>query len=213
VSAVYLYAVTARRSAAPGDLRVLSADGISGVYEPAPDHEPLVTEDALWAHEAVVEALWEEGPVLPARFGTVLPSVERLRAELEERRAEFAEALAFVRDRVELGVRAAWPERRFESGAPESGRAYLARKLELQQAAADAAAYLHEPLARIAVADTVEIHHAPCLTLVGAYLVERADVVRFRNEAGRLAKTLEGVRLACTGPWPPYSFAERPSAS
>jgi Gas vesicle synthesis protein GvpL/GvpF len=154
-----------------------------------------------------------EGPVLPARFGTVLPSIDRLRAELEERGEELAEALEFVRGRVELGVRAAWPESTVADEAPESGRAYLTRKLEQQRAAADAAAALHEPLAGIAVANTVEIEHEPCLALVGSYLVERDDVARFRDEVDRLANSLDGIRLACTGPWPPYTFADRRSAA
>jgi Gas vesicle synthesis protein GvpL/GvpF len=38
-------------------------------------------------------------------------------------------------------------------------------------------------------------------------------VASFRSEANRLARTLDGVTLACTGPWPPYSFTgeEEPS--
>lgn len=212
MSAVYLYAVTDGLTPVPEGVRALPVDGIAGVYGPVPGEQLQPTEETLWAHEAVVETLLAEGPVLPARFGTVLPSVERLRAELDDRREEFAAALEFVRGRVELGVRAVWPERTVAGDVPKSGRAYLAQKLGQHQSAADAAASLHEPLARIAVADTVEIEHEPCLALVGSYLVERDDVGRFRDEADRLAKRLEGIRLACTGPWPPYTFADQRSA-
>jgi hypothetical protein len=209
LSAVYLYGITDSTRAVPDGVRLLAVDGVAGVYRPAPEEEERPTEDALWGHEEVVEALMEDGAVLPARFGTVVPSLERLRDELESRRAEFLAALDRVRGCVELGVRAAWPERTFESTGAEPGRTYLARKLDEQQAGNEAVAELHEPLARLAVDSTVEISPTPYLGLVGSYLVERDAVSRFREEAERLAKDLDGLRLACTGPWPPYSFAER----
>ena len=209
MSAVYLYGITDGHQAPPDGVRVLAVDRVAGVYRPAPEENARPTEDALWGHEEVVEALMENGAVLPARFGTVLPSLDRLRAELEGRGAEFAAALDRVRGRVELGVRAAWPEHTSGGEDPESGRAYIARKFDEQQAANAAASRLHEPLARLAVDSTVEVSHAPCLSLVASYLVEHDAVSRFRDEAERLAAELEGIRLACTGPWPPYTFAER----
>ena len=92
-----------------------------------------------------------------------------------------------------------------QSPAP-SGREYLARKLEEEQAATAATKTLHEPLDRLAVDSTVRVEHSPCLALVASYLVDRADVSAFRDEAERLAGALDGVTLACTGPWPPYNF-------
>jgi hypothetical protein len=207
VSAVYLYAITDNRPARlPEELELLTVNGIVGVYGSKTEEELQVTEANLWAHEAVVESLMEEGAVLPARFGTVLESVDRLGDELMSRQEEFARALDLVRGRVELGVRAAWPQRTVVDVPAESGRGYLARKLEQQRAAADATSSVHEPLARLAVDSTVRVLQTPCLTLIGSYLVDRGDVKRFRDEAKRLARALGEVRLACTGPWPPYSF-------
>lgn len=206
MTAVYLYGITDRPAPVSEGLRAVELDSLAAVYAPAPIEEQPPTADALWAHEAVVERLLEAGPVLPARFGTVLADPERLQDELERRKQEFRTALDFVRDRVELGVRAAWPERRPEPRTDQSGAAYLARKLSERQAAALAAGELHEPLAKLAVSSAVEIDHSPCLTLAGSYLVERDDVARFRAEAERLAVELPAVHLACTGPWPPYTF-------
>lgn len=210
MSAVYLYAITDNRpQRLPEEIDVLTVDGIVGVYGSKADEELQATEANLWAHEAVVESLMEEGAVLPARFGTVLQSVDRLRDELMSRQEEFALALDRVRGRVELGVRAAWPQRVLVDMPAESGRGYLARKLEQQRAAADATSSVHEPLALIAVDSTVRVLQIPCLTLVGSYLVDRGDVERFRAEAERLAGALAGAQLACTGPWPPYSFTSQ----
>jgi Gas vesicle synthesis protein GvpL/GvpF len=215
VSAVYLYAITdnGRAGQVPEGLHFLPVDGIGGVYGSAPEGELRATEANLWEHEAVVEALMHDGTVLPARFGTVLESIDRLRDELVGRQDEFARALDRVRGRVELGVRAVWPERA-EVGTPgDSGRVYLARKLGEQRAAADATSSVHEPLARLAVASTLRVEHSPCLTVIGSYLVDRGEVASFRSEADRLAWTLDGVTLACTGPWPPYNFTDEEERS
>jgi hypothetical protein len=213
MSAVYLYGVTDRGTAVPDGAQILAVDGIAAVYRPAGDQSPRPTEDALWAHEAVVEQLLEAGPVLPARFGTLVASSERLRIELENRRDEFRRALDFVRGRVEIGVRAAWPEQKFEDTRGESGRAYLARKREEHEATAAATAAVHEALAQIAVASTLDVRREPCLTLAASYLVERGDIDRFREQAEGLANDIDGVVLACTGPWPPYSFASPPEGA
>jgi hypothetical protein len=207
VNAVYLYGITdGVRKQLPEGLGLVAVDGIAGVYGSPPEGEMKATEDDLWAHEAIVEALMEDGAVLPARFGTVLESVDRLRDELLSRHQEFASALDRVRGRVELGVRAAWPERAPAATPAESSRAYLERKLGEQHAATDATSTVHEPLARLAVDSTLRVEHTPYLTVIGSYLVDRGEVGRFRTEADRLARELDGVKLVCTGPWPPYSF-------
>ena len=204
MSSTYLYGVTERRPRLPDGLHALEVGPLVGVHGPNAAVDP--TPEALWAHEAVVEQLLDAGPVLPARFGTVL-SEDELRDELERRAEEFSSALELVRDRVELGVRASWLDRVFDRRSEESGSAYLDRKLRERQAAEDAAADLHEPLAHLAVRSVVQVEPSPCLTLVGSYLVEREEVERFRAEAERLGAELDGVVLVCTGPWPPYSFA------
>ena len=41
-----------------------------------------------------------------------------------------------------------------------------------------------------------------------AYLVDRELVEDFTASLRRLDQQLRDVELVCTGPWPPYSFAE-----
>src|SRR5205807_2635684 len=69
---------------------------------------------SLWDHEAVVEAVMQDGAVLPMRFGSVVDDVE---AFLASRRASLVAALSRVRGAVELGVRPAADDR----DAPSSG--------------------------------------------------------------------------------------------
>ncbi|MDQ6749438.1 MAG: GvpL/GvpF family gas vesicle protein, partial [Actinomycetota bacterium] len=112
---VYVYAVTEPRRHPPsvpgldGDpLRAVSAGELTAVVSDRDEAQLDVTEDALWAHERVVESLLDEGAVLPMRFGSVLPDDAAVQAMFSQRGEEFADGLQRVRGAVELGVRAAW---------------------------------------------------------------------------------------------------------
>jgi hypothetical protein len=174
------------------------------------DHAPSEpAPDALWTHERVVERMMLDRAVLPMRFGTVMAGDDALRAVLEERHDELVAALAYVRGRVELGVRAvavgngaAVPE-----APPASGRDYLHVKLGRSRTA-DA---VHEPLARIAVDVRRQPNRGADEVLRAAYLVAREDVPRFRSVVDRIAATRTDVAVLCTGPWPPYAFTTAPA--
>ena len=219
---IYLYAITDRPCASLDGLRghedapvrLLAHDAIAAVYS---SHDWLVlepSEDALWRHEAVVEALTGEGAVLPLRFGAVVADEAALADELARRSAEFERSLERVRGRVELGLRVLWPEPPAAAGVREArlagdgaGRAYLLRRLEQERRNAELADRVHEPLARLAVASERRMRAAPRPLLSAAYLVERASVPRFQERVAQLRSEHAELTVACTGPWPPYSFA------
>jgi hypothetical protein len=77
------------------------------------DSEPLRRnmEDPHWLaekvcrHEAVVEAMMARGPVLPMKFCTIFRSPDAVRRMLREHAGRFQEALEFVRDKEEWGVK------------------------------------------------------------------------------------------------------------
>ena len=199
---IWVYAVCDRPDEPPQAPLEAVRDGdllaVFCAHDHAPDARAL---DALWAHEQVVEELMAERTVLPMRFGTTLPDAGALREAIAERHEALAERLDFVRDRVELGVRAIGTTPA-ETPAPDaSGREYLLAKLGTEQAATA----LHEPLAAPAVASSRraggdgELLHA-------TYLVHRDDVAPFLGTVERLNAEHPGVSVLCTGPWPPYSF-------
>jgi hypothetical protein len=172
--------------------------------------------DALWAHERVVERLMADRSVLPLRFGTKLPDAEAVRATLAARQDEFVSVLDQVRGRVELGVRAMTSR---SNGAPaavvaprapvavtRSGREYLLEKLAHGHRSEREAAALHEPLSALSVATRRGRVQSDDELLRAAYLVERANIGRFRAAVQRLQQQHADVALLCTGPWPPYSF-------
>jgi Gas vesicle synthesis protein GvpL/GvpF len=194
--------------------------------------------DAAWleqkirAHEQVLESVLERVSVVPCRFCTVYRTESDLRRFLAERGDALAEALADVRGRVELGVKAFVDRERFAAGEEtlgeprsrlakaEGGRAYLeARRLErrvneeLARLGAELAGQLHTRLLAAAEDGVLLDLQSPELSgrdeemfFNAAYLVE--DRERFERELGALADEhrARGVELELTGPWPPYNF-------
>jgi hypothetical protein len=144
----------------------------------APAEPQEATADTLWHHEELIEQLMEGRTLLPIRFGTLLADEEAAAAAVAERRDELAAALERVRGAVELGVRV-----RGEGDA--SG--------------------VHEAVAALA-RDSV-VRAGPDL-LRAAYLVDRDRVEPFVALVRRLQDEHPSLAILCTGPWPPYSFAQ-----
>lgn len=63
------------------------------------------TGDELWRHEEVVEALMSDRAVVPLRFGTLLPSPQRVSDLLGRANGALVRDLERVRGQVEIGVR------------------------------------------------------------------------------------------------------------
>ena len=184
-------------------------------------------------HEAVVEAAMAAGPVFPARFATLyarLGSLTGFMAEHEDAistylgqvagQQEWALTLtAALGDPVELAAIAAelWPE----WADLKPGLRYLRlrrdRPVLLAAARERAAAAMpaliaplaphltaHRPLPRAAIQPEhhVEAHALLARTGQGAILQGAVQALAAAHATGPL-------RIAITGPWPPYSF--RPS--
>jgi hypothetical protein len=207
---IELYAITAH----PGPplpelapLREVPAGALAAICAPAEARE--ITPEALWRHEQVVEALMEDRDLLPVRFGTRLDDDAAAARSVAERHAELERALERVKGAVELSVRAVLAEPG-EEHAPEaaSGADYLRLKRRASAAHDTVATAIHAPLAALARAN-VERTPRPPEALRAAYLVDRGAVGTFARHVARLDERHPELRLLCTGPWPPYSFAER----
>jgi Gas vesicle synthesis protein GvpL/GvpF len=219
---IYAYGLgEAGATVAPADVRglggarlhTLEVGGLAAVHSRHRTLRPRPTRAAMWAHERVVEAMMERGPMLPLRFGTMLDGPDRLRAELEARGPELLDALQRVVGCVELGVRVlaepAAERAPVADGERASGRAYVEARLREHRRAERLRGEVHAPLAELARASRRKGLAAAPTLLSAAYLVERARETEFRARAAALGRALEGARLVCTGPWPPYSFVGR----
>jgi hypothetical protein len=216
---VYLYAIADADAAPPATGGI---DGAPVSLETVEDLGAVVSvlarqpspesEQAVLDHARVVEAVARESAaVLPARFGRSYDDAEELRRAVEARAGELRESLERVRDCVEVGLRVLAPEQAVtadaSSPAPaESGRDYMRARLAAVHDAEALADEVHLPLAGLARASTRSIA-TPRLLLTAAYLVPRASLPAFRARVEELQRSRPGVSLACTGPWPPYSFA------
>jgi hypothetical protein len=193
-------------------------DARQGVCAIVSEHEepPMAADpEDLWAHEAVVEAAMEDGPVLPMRVGSLVGDDRELVTVLRARRAAFQRTLARVEGAVELGVRAVLAPQQEGSGdaRPDSGNrpagpgtAYMLSRLEHCRSGKRLALAIHEPLAALARAATWQLGSGGTRRLIAAYLVDRGRIEAFRARVGELEQR-HGTPIVCTGPWPPYSFA------
>jgi hypothetical protein len=226
---IHVYAVTDATSL-DADLRGLEAHPVElvavgelGVAVTRHDTSAVgPSTEAILAHAGVCDALQQAGcSVLPVRFGARYGDESALRTAVAERDAAFAEALAHVRGRVEIGVRAAGAVAEADEPTPApaqpaatTGAAYLQRRSaeerrrEADRAAAQAVAdELHAFLRRGAVDAHLQVEATPGLVLSAAYLVPAGEVDRFTARVAELSQTRTDVQLLCTGPWPPYHFA------
>jgi hypothetical protein len=196
---IELYAITDDPAPPNPPLRAVNADGLTALCAPARQRE--MTAEVLWEHEAVVESLMEERDLLPMRFGTLVEDDEAAIRALVERREELRKGLDRVRGAVELAVRAEASSPGDLAPTGTSGAEYIRAKAHRTEAAR----LLHEPLAFLARESVIQA--GPEL-LRAAYLVDREAVDGFVGLVRRLQETHDGLRILCTGPWPPYSFAQ-----
>jgi hypothetical protein len=220
---IWVYAICERPDMPPPRRRGIAQAPLDGVREGdllavisrhahAPGDPAL---DTLWVHERVVERIMLDRAVLPMRFGSRLPDEAALRHVLATRQDEFLATLARVRGRVEVGVRAMQPggasqatdgPSTLPARVATTGREYLEAKLRNGRLVEHEATALHEPLAKLAVEVNRQPARAPDELLRASYLINNADLARFRATVERLQRSHPDVAILCTGPWPPYSF-------
>jgi hypothetical protein len=216
---IWLYGICDRPDLPPPRRRGLAQaplDGVRGGQLLAvvsrhvhPPGEPAL--DALWVHERVVERMMADRAVLPMRFGTKLPDDEAVQDVLTARQAEFLATLDRVRGRIEVGVRAMQPHGAEPlpepvAGLAMTGREYVEAKLRNGRRAEREITAVHEPLATLAVEVRRRRTETPEEVLRASYLIETANLARFRSTVERLQRAHHELAILCTGPWPPYSF-------
>ena len=191
-----------------GRLRTVSEGQLVAVVSEHSGPPPEPTAAALADFERTVRALMDRVPILPAQFGSVLEAEADVRDFLRRRGEDLLARLERVRGAVEIGLRASWRHRgALPNERAESGTAYLRDRLELREQARRVAHQL-DPLTALALSSRRVLAPRPDLPVLDAYLVDRGRVDEFVALVEKLGGGLDDVDLVCTGPWPPYSFAE-----
>jgi hypothetical protein len=211
---LYLYAFSSHPTTLPRTAGIGGAplvletfDGIEAVVSVLDGGGVEPSEESVLAHARVVDELAvTNDAVIPARFGRGFADRDSLRTGVLEREADLRAALERVRGCVELGLRVLAPAEE-AAATPTTGRDYMVGRLEQNRRDEIAVEELHAPLAAIAKDATKSLRATPQLFLSAAYLVPRGDVERFREAVRAEQEEHPELSFACTGPWPPYSFA------
>jgi hypothetical protein len=209
---ITLYAITdhpAPPVPSTGSVRVVASGDLAAVCGPVAAQE--VTADALWQHEQIVELLMADRDVLPVRYGTCVPDDAAAAQALQDNYAAFAASLDMVRGGVELAVRVFPGENTAATPSPTAemtGTDYLRARARSAAEESDVRALVHEPLSHLARAETVARVTRPGELLRAAYLVDRDATDSFSARVHSIQEDNPQLRITCTGPWPPYSFAQ-----
>jgi gas vesicle protein GvpL/GvpF len=181
---IELVAISEDPAPPPPPLYALRCGRLTAICQPA-ERRP-VSPDSLWRHLELVESLMATRDLLPVRFGTLVADDEAAARAIRDRQGELAADLERVRGAVELALRVTCAE-----DDPPRG--------------ADVERLVHEPLAFV-VRESALLGGPELLR--AAYLVECAGVPRFVSLVERLRDGSPQLDFLCTGPWPPYSFAQ-----
>ena len=237
---VYVYGVLSGSHAADvavggvegADVRAVESGGLAALVSTLAG-DALAAAREVRAHWRVLEEASKRGPVLPARFGTVMDSDAAVRERLLEPRAEeLTELLDSLVGRVQLSVKGDYDEKHLlrevvrtsppiaalrdrVRALPENAGYYERIRLgelvaaEVARRRGQDEALALTRLERPAVASRVEELSSSNAAFNLAFLVDSEAVDRFGEAVGRLREELgERVSLRYVGPLPPYSFVE-----
>jgi hypothetical protein len=182
----------------------------------------VVSRHAL-AHASVVEFFFRGSPVIPLKLFTLFSSDDRVRQDLQSRRATLRRLFAELRGLEEWGVRIIAGEREGQSARLDgSGRDYLQSKKRLFDRQADRPRSLTREiqtamntLGKLAAKSRKENIPPPGpgrpFVTAASFLVStkrrRVWQRQIRKLTSELAK--RGHALEVSGPWPPYHFVRR----
>jgi hypothetical protein len=187
-----------------------------------------------YRHQSVMNALMHGGTIIPLRAFTLFASEDSLRRHLEKESAKLTKLLDRLDGKQEWTLRIEfdpqlWSEalvRRVDSlrtlsdeiAGAAAGKAFLLRKKlddekkrasreAEQQVVSEVEAAVMEKLECDTVAETRQQRSGafPQINI----LIERDEEARLEELRDALTRryAAEGVTLALTGPWPPYTFA------
>lgn len=246
-SACYVYAIVRRTAKPPPQLRGLNGEplsmvpwqALSAVVSTSAASGVSPTAQTLLQHEMVVETMCEMAPVLPVRFGTILPDTTAVIQALAERYETLLSDLSLVGDKVELGLTVLWDSQLIADHLDDDGsvaRESVAREVEQTETQrrgtryllARREAYRRDRTLRTmaqAVAEALDRHlqpyvrasrftvdTAPGLAIRAAFLVDRgAAIAQAQAALDGCRAQYPALRFLITGPWPPYSFVSPPS--
>jgi len=235
-TALYCYGVMPSQTAKPQldagfddkTVELVHFGELAALTSPVPPGRARARRNDLLRHFEVVGTAFEQGTVLPLRFGIVFDDEESLVEDfLKPRHDELVALLRELRDRVELRVSAHYREEailaeivhensrvaRLREATQENPAHPLLLELgelvaaELQARTVRDARALLERLRRLALHYELDEEPIEQQVLRGSFLVERRRVEAFDAALEEIASKQAGrIDFKLVGPLPPHSF-------
>jgi hypothetical protein len=187
-----------------------------------------------YRHQSVMNALMHGGTIIPLRAFTLFGSDESLQGHLESERARFGKLLDRLDGKQEWTLRVEFDPQRWSEAlvrrvdslralseeivSASAGKAFLLRKKlddEKKKASREAEQQVMAEI-EIAIMDKLACDTVAETRQQRSGAFPQINVLLDRDEEARLEElrddlatryAAEGVSLALTGPWPPYTFA------
>ena len=194
-------------------------------------------------HEAVIEEVMAQSPVLPARFGTLFSSAEALSEFVDRHRETITVFLDHVAGHGEWSVKGVFDRKQAEaalisaklaaqqeqlSALPPGTRHFAEQRLRrdierelsawldesCRALAADFASYASD-FRECAAGPGAHSENGTAEVLNWAFLLPNSAIASFQEcvERANLSHQPQGLRLELSGPWPPYRFVPALSAT
>jgi Gas vesicle synthesis protein GvpL/GvpF len=221
-----------RRDRLP-EVWVVENGELAAIVGKAPDGDGKGTRDQALAHARVLEAAVVDAPVVPCRFGIMVPGDQAVDADLlEPYRDEFAQLLKRVESRIQMTLKVYYNEdvvlreivdkepeiaqlrKQMGEGPEEATRNIRARVGELvynaveQRRERDSADIL-ERLKPASVAAVMEGLEKEFMLLNTPFLVERDRQQEFEDAVEEVAQERrERMHFRLLGPMPAYNFID-----
>ena len=211
-----------RRLTAPekgvGDLPVesLEEDQLRCFFSRSDRREQLVgpsARESALAFHSVVSSIFEQAAVIPFRFPTILEGEPELRTHLVEQAASYCEALARLRDLVQMEIHVAHKpsslaEQDDQASIPPraGGTQYLQMRQREQRELTDFANHL-----RRAGGDLIQgwRERVSSFGLRCFALIDRLAVDPFKTRLAAV-QIPSALRARVSGPWPATEFVTKP---
>jgi hypothetical protein len=175
-------------------------------------------EKHVLEHARVVSVCFQQGTVLPFRFGTIFDTDDSLRQAVRTNRRTFGESVARLKGKAEMHVKLLVRDGTLKQlqdvQLPDTvGGEYLAKLRE--KAAAD-----RERQTK-AKALSIQVHrlfnpleeeisckrvNTDGMLIDIAHLIDSKSIEKYQNRYSSAAKQLKDCQISVTGPWPPYHF-------
>lgn len=201
-------------------VRLLKTENLSVlVSDLDADSVPVTRENAL-AHAAVVRSILDATTPLPFRFGALVTD-QQLDSYLSAHKPALETKFAAMRGCVEMNVKIIWeisgekkPALREDEKGLGAGTNFLEEKRRQiigdEHRAAEAgkiSTWVHETLKALIRDEQVTMRPAERLVLSAAHLVERGNILPYREKVAEIRQKRPELHFLSSGPWPPYSFA------